>query len=145
MLENYQQNFLPPGTMLVNPDGSLTNAGRFLLQALWNRTGQGTGVPIEVDSAVVAAGTTQADATPLNLDWNEVLTVPANSGVVLLPMQDGQSQLVFNGGANGLKVYPSDALEIDALGVNAPYVLAAGKTQVFRQVTTTLLRSIQWG
>lgn len=117
-----------------------------MLRAVWSRTGLGSGVPIQVANNLTAAGSSQADALGINLDWNEVLTTPVGSGVVLLAIQPGQTQVVFNGdAANSLKVYPPSNFQIDALGANAPYTLAAGKTQFFGCYSNTQLRSVQLG
>lgn len=145
MLDDYKQNFLPSGQTVVDGKGSPNEILRQLLLAFWNRSGKGTGVPVEVDANISAAGTTQATATQLAHDWSEVLATAAGAGVKLLNLKAGQSQFVFNGGANALKVYPATGWGIDALAVNAAYSLAAGKTQIFRAVTPTLVRSVQLG
>lgn len=126
--------------------GVLTQFGRFLMLAIFSRTGGPSGVPIEVNTDLAATGSTQADALALTKDWNEVLTVPAGAGVQVATLQPGQSQRVYNGGGAGpLKVYPPDNAAIDALGANVAYSLAAGKTQEFDCYETTQFRSIQWG
>lgn len=116
-----------------------------MLRAVWSRTGMGSGVPIQVDNNLTAAGITQATALQLNLDWSEVLTTAAGSGVVLLALQPGQTQVVYNGGANALKVYPPNGWAIDALGANAAYSLAAGKTQFFGCWENLQFRTTQLG
>ena len=144
MLENYSQTFVAtPGA--ISKDGSLSNPFRIFLQALWNRTGQGTGIPLQVANALAATGSSQATALQLNVDINEVLTVPPGSGVLLLPLQAGQEQQVFNGDGGNLLVYPASGYSIDALAVNAAYTLAAGKTQIFTAYSPTQLRSRQLG
>lgn len=60
--------------------------------------------------AIVAAGTTQASATPLQGKFNNVTTVAASSGVSL-PAGAAPGELVFvrNSGASALAVYPATA------------------------------------
>lgn len=98
-----------------------------------------------VDDNIAAAGATQGTATLLETEWSVVTTTPANSGVVLHEFGPGVPSTVVNLGVNSLKVYPFDGAQIDALGVNAPYPLAAGKTQVFNQVANLQFQSTQLG
>lgn len=102
-------------------------------------------VPYTAETALTATGTTQGTALALESEWSEITTTAANSGVRLFSFGIGLTGTVFNAGANALKVYPPIGGSIDALGVNAPYVLAAGKSQVFYQLTDTAFRSQQLG
>ena len=79
-------------------------------------------------TGVSAAGTTQGTATALTSIINFVGTVAANSGVILTA---GPSQVVYNGGANVLKVYPPTSAAINQLAVNAPILLAVRTSCVF--------------
>lgn len=128
-----------PQYPLVDPQtGFLTKNGRYLLLQLWNRTGQGTGIVPKVSAALVAAGVTIADALQLTADWNWVATIAAGTGVQILPLKPGNDIEVWNAGANNLNVYPpSAAIQIDALGNGAPYVLAPGKFRAFQCWTPT--------
>jgi len=144
MLEDYSQAF--PATFgAVTKDGSLANPFRIFLQSLWNRSGQGTGIPLQVANALAATGSSQATALQLNVDINEVLTVPPGSGVLLLPLQVGQWQSVFNGDGGNLLVYPASGYNIDALAANVGYTLGALKTQIFSAYSPTQLRTLQLG
>lgn len=145
MLINLNATNLYPGQKIVDNTQLATNDFRLLITAFFNRTGQGTGITNKVANALIATGTTQATALALNQDWNEVLTTPAGSGVILLPLLPGQSQMVYNGGLNPLLVYPAVGFAIDSLAVNAAYSLAAGKTQVFSEWQASLVRSLQLG
>jgi len=102
-------------------------------------------VPYLVATTLTAAGTTQATALALQSEWNAISTTPANSGVRLNDFGVGLTSTVFNGGGAALKVYPPIGAQIDALGVNAPYSLANGKSQVFYQLSATQFRSQQLG
>ena len=145
MLINLSGTALYPGQPIVDQSQIPTNDFRLLITALFNRTGQGTGLSNKVANNLTATGSTQATSLALNQDWNEVLTVPVGSGVNLLPLLPGQSQTVYNGDGNPLKVYPAVGFAIDALGVNVAYTLAAGKTQVFSEWQASLVRSLQLG
>lgn len=96
-------------------------------------------------TGLTATGTTQADALALTAEWNEVTTTPANSGVRLNSFGKGLTSTVFNAGANPLDVYPPVGGAIDALGTNNPYILAAGRSQTYYQLSTTAFRSTQLG
>lgn len=124
---------LMPGVFIDPKTGNLdVNAAKFLL-ALWNRTGQGTGIVPIVSKALTATGTTLAAALGLTDDWNLVATTPAASGVRILALKPGNDITVWNLGANALNVYPPDAnTQIDALGNGAPFSLATGKLRVFQ-------------
>lgn len=131
---------------IVDDTGALTSTAWRVVLALWNRTGQGSGVPMQVDNPVSAAGGTQATATPLTLDWSEVTVVPAGAGVVMANLKIGQQQIVFNsGGAGNLLVYPfanpASPIHIDALAANAGYTLPNNQLQVFMQWSLTQVRT----
>lgn len=61
-------------------------------------------------TAVSAAGSTLATATPLNGKFNNVSTVAASAGVAL-PLNAAAGLVVYvrNSGANALSVYPATA------------------------------------
>lgn len=131
---------------IVDSKGLPTSTFWLWMRAIWSRTGLGSGVPDQVANGLTAAGAGQADALGLNLDWNEVLTVPSGTGVRLLALQPGQEQVVYNGdAANSLKVYPPAGWSIDALGANVAYPLAHGKTQIFGCWENQQFRSLQLG
>jgi hypothetical protein len=96
-----------------------------------------------VNSTVTAAGTTQADATPLESEWNVVTSTPANTGVLLDGFNVGVSTTVFNEGGLTLKVYPPPGMAIDAIATNGPYSLSNGKLQIFNQVSDTKFLTTQ--
>jgi hypothetical protein len=143
-------NFPAPKTPLVDKTGAATQDGRFLLLSLFNRTGAGDGIIPQVSGQsssanpqlLVAAGATQATALLLNDDWNYFGTVGAGLACLLQVTKPGTDSQVFNGGANNLNVFPPAGFQIDALGVNNPYVLAPGKLRIFACWSTTLLVSI---
>jgi hypothetical protein len=122
-----------PNSKLVDPSTGIPIAdGIDALNALFNRTGKGTGIIPIVSGPLVAAGVDQSSALGLSNDWNYVATVTAGSGVQILPLKPGNDIEVFNAGANALNVYPPTGSQIDALGINAPYVLNPGKLRIFQ-------------
>ena len=81
---------------------------------------------------VVAAGTTQATATLLINGMNGILTAAANSGVILNSNSlTSDCQVVYNGGANAVKVYPPVGSKINALPTNTGMILAVNTACVF--------------
>jgi hypothetical protein len=82
-----------------------------------------------VTDAITAAGATQATAT-------EITT--ASNGVRLPTAQPGVQILVRNSdAADSLNIYPATGAQINALGANAAFSLAAGLTiQLFSTTTT---------
>lgn len=87
---------------------------------------------------VVAAGTTQATATLLINGMNGILTAAANTGVILnLNSLTSDTQVVYNGGANSVKVYPPVGSKINGLPVNSGMILATNTTCIFLFLTDT--------
>lgn len=145
MIQLFQTNFPPQTTPLVDSKGCMTIPGMAFWRALWQRTGAGPGLVNQVALGLVASGSTQANALALTADWNLIGTTPNSSGVILPALTGGQSVLVVNGGVNPLNVYPPLTAQIDALGVNSTYALAASKMQVFNFFSSASILSTQLG
>lgn len=127
-----QSPFVDKGTLNLSYDGY-----QFLLKLLTQfltSASQST-----VSQGLTATGTNQATALALTSQWNEVDTTPSGSGVLLSSYQQGQSQSVLNNGANPLNVYPPPGAQINALGVNAPFVLSAGTRRSFDFFSATMI------
>ena len=89
-------------------------------------------------TAVSAAGTTQGTATELTAADSEITTVAAGSGCVLASaLASGDSQTVFNAGANAVKIYPPSSMKINALATNAPMLLAVNTGCYFKCISAT--------
>ena len=89
-------------------------------------------------TALVAAGTTQATALELTNAVNVLGTVASGAGVKLLALSSPyDSMLVFNGGANVLKVYPDLGSKINNLATNAGINLQTNTACEFTRVSTT--------
>ena len=86
----------------------------------------------DVSASITAAGTTQATATELINGINMVGTVASGAGVALSPnATPGSFQLVYNGGANPLTVYPPSGAKINSLATNSGMVLAVNTSCEF--------------
>ena len=110
----------------------------------WKAFGAGLSLPLaaaickDTAAALSAAGTTQGTATELTAADNELTTVGAGSGVALASaIASGDSQTVFNAGANAVKVYPPSGMKINALPTNAPMLLATNTGCLFKCISTT--------
>jgi len=132
-----------PEQPLIQADGLPTWVWWRFWQGLFTRSA--ATIPYLVALGLTATGTTQGTALQLEAEWNEVTTVAANTGVALFAFGTGFDSRVWNAGANSLKVYPPIGCSIDGGAANAPYALAAGKAQVFSQLSATEWRSLQLG
>ena|SRR5690349_18326363 len=89
-------------------------------------------------ATVSAAGTTQGTATELTAADNEVSTVAAGAGVVLSSqLAPGDTQTVFNSGANPLKVYPPSGKKMNNLTANVAMTLATNTGCLYKCISTT--------
>ena len=102
--------------------------------------GQAKGIGGQVASAVSAAGTVITDATDLVASVNRVSTVASGAGVQLTFGEIGDSQWVYNGGANPLKVYPpSSSHTINQLSAGTAVTLPQYTYCVFHLITSTIV------
>ena len=89
-------------------------------------------------ASVSAAGTTQGTATELTAAVVISLSAAVSSGVILnSTLSAGDSQTVFNAGANAVKVYPPTGMKINALATNAAMSLATNTGCLFKCVSST--------
>ncbi len=128
VLRYLKVNFVP--IMLVSPlqDGSfgVTSVG----DESWNYD------PTSVKAGVVPTQSTQAAGTAIAAGVTQVVPLIVNRAVVL-PPSIGAPYVIINGSAFDLRVYPNIASQIDALGLNAFYTLAATQSATFRATTLT--------
>lgn len=92
-----------------------------------------------ISSSITAAGATQATATELTTAINNVAVVAAGADGVRLPLAEpGVQILIRNSDASDtLSIYPDTGGQINALGANTAFSLAAGSTvQLFANTTT---------
>jgi hypothetical protein len=133
---------VPTWSELAIPDGSAetlsgdTLAGNVVNSSL---TSVGTLTSLEVSglithgaqNGIVAAGSTQLDATQLNANINIVETVPLNSGVRLPAAVPGYRIIIKNASAATLRLWPSSGDSINA-GINdEDYPIPAGGSLEF--------------
>jgi len=98
------------------------------------------GIIIEsISAAVSAAGSTQGTATALVSSINNVTVVAASADGVILPTAVAGMRLLIRNSdsADTLKIYPATGAQINALGNNASFSLAAGSTTEIFATTTT--------
>lgn len=92
----------------------------------------------QVKTAISAAGTVITDATDLSQSINVIGTAAANSGVQLPAMNAGESMIVYNGGANPVKVYPgSSSITINQLSAGAAHTLGTNTAAQYHQISST--------
>jgi hypothetical protein len=133
---------VPTWSELAIPDGSAetlsgdTLAGNVVNSSL---TSVGTLTSLTVSglithgaqNGIVAAGSTQLDATQLNANINIVETVPLNSGVRLPSAVPGYRIIIKNASAATLRLWPSSGDSINA-GINdEDYPIPAGGSLEF--------------
>lgn len=97
-----------------------------------------------VDNLVAHAGGGQGAATVLPALLNRVTTVASAGDSVVLPAsKSGMNVTVTNAAAsNSMNVFPAAGEAINALGANAAFALAAGKTATFYCYTAAQWHSI---
>lgn len=152
-VQGYGTNIPPAGTALAEATqdtsvtATITVAWLQFLNVLQTRTGGGTGAPQWFPQSVQDAGTTQASAEML-IPGVAFVTAGGGAGVQLPAIQAGQFMVVFEvGGAYGTNVYPPAGLsaQINALGADTPFALAASKMQFFVFESTTQIHTITLG
>ena len=65
-------------------------------------------------TALVATGSTAADALQLSACYNSIITAAASTGVKLPPTEAGAMVAIYNGGASTVTVYPATGSTINA-------------------------------
>ena len=106
------------------------------------RGGYSAGMAKAINGAIAtgltAAGTTITDALDLTADTNVIGTCASGAGVQLAAAEVGDSQEVYNGGANACKVYPdSTSVQFNSLGVGNSFSLAPNTMCYCRKVSST--------
>ena len=97
----------------------------------------------DVVTGILAAGTTNANATALSASINIVSSASASTGVKLPHVERGALIEVYNQGLNAILVYPPASAKIDALTTtSAGFSVGAGKAARFRAVSGTQIYSM---
>jgi hypothetical protein len=64
-------------------------------------------------SSIAAAGASAGNATAITSSFTYVTTAPSNTGVILKNAGGQPETVIYNGGANTLKVYPATSEKIN--------------------------------
>jgi len=139
-------NLPPPQSAFVDKTtGILSYDGyQFLLDLLSNALSGLTQQSVSLNLS--ARGNSQATALLLPSQWNVVSSsIFPNNGALLAAYQPGEMQAVFNQSGGNVNIYPPPGGQIDALGDNVFYALAAGKMQIFNFVSSSQIESTQLG
>ena len=132
-LGQYVGHFTPPGINAYEIMGSAGVAG--LVLAAMNTTtptAQFFGkMRHAAQSALIATGSTQADALVLTRDYNRVVTVGAGTGVIFQASAAGMEYRVSNGGVNPLKIYANGSDTINGTAGATGVTLAAGAKAIY--------------
>ena len=97
----------------------------------------------DVATGLTATGSDQSGAFEVTTAKAAFSTVAANTGAVLdSDAAPGDTQMIYNGGANGLRVYPPSGAQINALGANQAMLLPVKTACEFYCLTTTLWTGI---
>ena len=92
----------------------------------------------DVTTGLAATGSSVADAYEVTFARNAFSTVASGTGAILdSDSAPGDSQLIYNGGANVLRVYPTPGAQINNLGANAPAFLAPRTAAEFHKLSAT--------
>mgnify|MGYP001585226636 CR=1 FL=1 len=91
-----------------------------------------------IATGLTATGTVITDALDLSADTNVLATVSSGTGVQVFTAEIGDSQEIYNGGANAVKVWPdSSTSQFNALGAGNSFLLAPNTMCYVRKITTT--------
>ena len=93
----------------------------------------------QVNSAVTAAGTTQATATALTRS-NSIVTAGSGGGVVLKSADVADEQEILNLSGGNVTVYPPGSERINGLAAAAGFLLANNTAVKVKKYTST-----RWG
>ena len=89
-----------------------------------------------INPTVSAAGTTQGTGTAITADVVIVSTVASGAGVTL-PLVGHGSMVVYNAGANPLKIYPGLGAAINQLSANSAVTLPINTVMTFYWASVT--------
>ena len=97
----------------------------------------------DVATGLTATGTNQATAYEVTTAKAAFSTVSAGTGAVLDDQAvGGDTQMIYNGGANALTVYPPSGAKINGLSTNAGMLLATNTACEFYCLSSTLWTGI---
>lgn len=116
-----------PGSIALRPDGGASRSA-YLKETGTGSSGWNAIITASLNTGVAAAGSTQGTATPITARFTEVSSVPnaSTDNGVILAANFRDEQIIVNQGGAALKVYPPVGAQIDVLGTNNPFSIAAG-------------------
>ncbi len=85
---------------------------------------------------IAGAGTTQGTATAVVSNFTLISTAPSSSGVVLMTAAGAAPVVIYNGGANTLKVYGSGTQTINGIAGSTGFSVTTLKAAQFRAAGT---------
>ena len=92
----------------------------------------------DVATGLTATGTSQATAYEVTTAKAAFSTVAASTGAILDDQAaPGDTQMIYNGGANALTVYPPSGAKINGLATNSGMLLATNTACEFYCLSTT--------
>jgi len=91
----------------------------------------------DVADSLTATGTNQATAYAMTAADNEFTTVASGTGAILYAGAAGDTQYVYNGGANPLMVYPPSGSKINSLTTNMGVSIPVATGCIFKMLTST--------
>jgi hypothetical protein len=135
-------NALVAGTVYTNAQPNITSVGTLTsLSVSGNVTGSNIVASSyyirSVGTGISANGSTQATATALTKEFNQVSTVSSGQGVVLPTGVAGMAITITNSSANSLLVYPASGGAINSLSANTSYSHPATGTLQYITLTGT--------
>ena len=102
------------------------------LMAAGMPAGQANQIGTDSAYALVATGSTKADALQLTSHNAMILTTASSTGVILPTAEASPPVTIYNGGANTLSVYAYGTTDtINALSAGAASSIATGKNVIF--------------
>jgi hypothetical protein len=108
-------------------------------------TASTVGLSVPTDNALTAAGTTRADALQLVKQINNITTAAASTGVILPVGVIGMRIVIFNNGANAIKVYASASETVDGTAGSSGVTLTNAKRCEYFFVAANTWISAQLG
>jgi hypothetical protein len=108
-----------------------------IMKGGWS-AGNAKAVNGQIATGLTATGTTLVTALDLVADTNVLGTVASGTGVSLASCEIGDSQEIYNGGANAVTVYPYISTEqINGLTAGNGFLLGVNTMCYARRVSTT--------
>lgn len=126
---------IPMATFIFTGLGAGSAAGH---SVRWEQLLSANGLKVSVGAALTATGSGQSDALQLTSTVNQVTTAAASTGVKLYAAAvAGDVQMVYNGGANPITVYPQTGATINQLAANIGMILPLNTSCMYFAASTT--------